>query len=104
MSKIMLLTITGGTETYSIGPARSLVSVQDDQEFLKSMRAIVLKKLIEESSAGSLPDDQQAEVLRTLKLRLSDTGLTEWPETTEELNALYERMTIEIPSNPDPSV
>lgn len=93
MSKLMLLTVYGVSSDYSIGTWQRLVSVSNEAEFLGTMRVKALKELIDEGNAGHIPDDQQAIMLRSLRLRLTDTGLTDMPETEIERTALWERMT-----------
>ena len=92
MARIMLLTVTGGAKDFVVGPWRRIVSVQDEIEFLGTMRAIALKEIIDAINLKQVPEDIQAEMLRSLKLRLTDTGLTEFPESETEQAALYKRM------------
>jgi len=93
MTKLMLLTVYGVGEDYSIGSWQRLVSVTDEAELLGSMRAAALKELAEEVGRGKIPEEDQVKILRALRLKLTDTGLTDMPETDEERTALWERMT-----------
>lgn len=86
MSKVYLLTVSAGTTLW-----QRMVSVQDTTEFLGIMRVAVLKEM--KDNAIQLDADQQADFLRSLRLRLTDTGLAEMPETEEEQVALWNRMT-----------
>lgn len=92
-SKLMLLTVYGVTPSHSIGSWQRLVSVNDEVEFLGTMRALALKELVDEIGKGNVSDEDQAAILRALRLKLTDTGLKDMPETDEERNALWLRMT-----------
>jgi len=98
MTKLMLLTVYGVDGDYSIGSWQRLVAVADETEFLGKMRAQALKELVDESGKGKIPEEDQVKILRSLRLRLTDTGLTDMPETDEERTALWERMTNIVPS------
>lgn len=95
MTKIMLMTVTGGDSDLSVGPWRRIVSVEDELEFIAQMRIFALQEIKQELAKDPSPvdDDIQAAILRSLKIRLTDTGLTEYPESHAEQAALYERMT-----------
>ena len=85
----MLLSVTGIPE-----PWQRLVSVEDEVAFLGQLRAIALKEIIDAMAEDKQPMDSeiQAEILRSLKVHLKDTGLTEFPESDAEQAALYKRM------------
>lgn len=95
--KVMLMTVTGEAGPHVIGPWRRIVSVEDEIEFLGMMRAVAIKEIAEALNAepiqGLSHDDVQAELLKALKIRLTDTGLTEYPDTPEAQAELYRRMT-----------
>ena|ERR1700690_515002 len=96
-SKLMLLTVYGVTPSHSIGSWQRLVSVNDEVEFLGTMRALALKELVDEIGKGNVSDEDQAAILRALRLRLTDTGLADMPEDETERIALWEKMTNIVP-------
>jgi hypothetical protein len=57
------------------------------------MRIVALKELAAEVKRERIPDEQQMNILRALRIKLIDTGLTEMPETEEERIALWAKMT-----------
>ena len=93
----MLLTVYGVTPSHSIGSWQRLVSVNDEVEFLGTMRALALKELVDEIGKGNVSDEDQAAILRALRLRLTDTGLADMPEDETERIALWEKMTNIVP-------
>lgn len=77
-------------------PYRKLVSVEDPVRFLGIMRAKALKDQIDKLTEQPVinrfdSDDAQADIIRTLKVKLYETGLKEYPETDAEVEALYRR-------------
>jgi len=90
---IMLLSVTGIPE-----PWQRIVAVEDETEFLGHLRAIALKETVDALTDSNEPlldeekADVQADILRNLRIHLKDTGLTEFPESDAEQQALYERM------------
>ena len=95
MGRLKLLQVTGGAGDYVIGPYRRFVTVVNDMEFIGSVRAQVQKELIQTVLEGGLQDNEQANLLSTLKVRLFETGLDDYPETPEAQNELYLRFTQE---------
>lgn len=93
MSKIMFMEVRGGVEEFRILPWRRIVTVVDEDEFIAAMRLIAMREMKEAVENRSLPEDIQADLIKSLKIRLTDTGLTDYPETPEEQAKLYERMT-----------
>ena len=91
MSRLLILSITGGSRT----PVRKLVSVEDPIRYLGILRAKLVKEQIDYMAQNYIPspetDNEQANFLRTLKVKLYDTGLSEYPETDAEVEALYRR-------------
>jgi hypothetical protein len=88
VARLLMMSVTGGSTT----PYLKLVSVEDPVQFLGLMRLQIMQAQIEKlSKAPALPDDAQAEILRTLKVKLYETGLNEYPETDAEVEALYRR-------------
>lgn len=91
--KIMLLTIDGGTETYKIGPMHSLVAVQDVAKYRDEVRRAATHILLDDSKFLAVePFEARHEILRSLHVTLTDSGLKHWPETGTEITALLERM------------
>jgi hypothetical protein len=86
-----MLSVSGGSKP----PYRKLVSVEDPVRYLGFMRAKALHDQMEYMAQNFVPgqetDDVQAEALRTLKVKLYETGLDEYPETDAEVEALYRR-------------
>jgi hypothetical protein len=86
-----MLSVSGGGKP----PYRKLVSVEDPARYLGIMRAKMLYDLKEYMAQNFVPgqetDDVQAEALRTLKVKLYETGLENYPETDAEVEALYRR-------------
>jgi molybdenum cofactor biosynthesis enzyme MoaA len=94
--KIMLLTISGGTETHRIGPLQSMVAVTGDEPtFIEGMRKLVQDWLRKEPLLQDQPIALVTEVLRSLHITLKDSGLTAWPVDLKELDAVFARMTNE---------
>jgi hypothetical protein len=91
-NKIMLLIVTGGAGEYTVGPWQRIVSVPDEIEFISTMRAVALKELITAINLNQVPEDMQAALLKSLKVKLVDTGLSAYPESEAEQVALYKRM------------
>lgn len=90
MAKVLMLQVTGG----GVPPYRKLVSVEDPTRFLGTLRAKALKDSIANVTfdpQGFANDDNQADILRTLKVKLFETGLKEYPETDAEVEAAYRR-------------
>ena len=92
MSRLCILTVSGGGSP----PYRKIVSVQDPIRFLGTMRAKELQHQLDVMSrtVWETPEaeaDAQANLLRTLKVRLYETGLKDYPETDEGVEALYKR-------------
>lgn len=85
----MLLSVTGIPE-----PWQRLVSVENEVDFLGHLRAIALKEIVDAITEDNKPMDAdiQADILKGLKLSLTDMGLDEFPESHAEQAALYERM------------
>lgn len=93
MSKIMLMEVRGGIDEFRIAPWKRVVTITDEAEFIATMRIIALRELRTAVENRAVSEDKQAEILRSLKIRLTDTGLTDFPESTEDQAKLYERMT-----------
>lgn len=91
MAKIMLLEVSGGQGDYAVESFRRIVAVQDEADFLAGMRINVLKELMAAVRDGSLTELEQAGILHSIKTRLTDTGLTEYPDTPEAEAALYRK-------------
>jgi hypothetical protein len=91
MAKIMILEVSGGRGDYRVEPFKRIVSVQDEVDFLGTMRLNVLKELMAAVRDGSLTELEQAGILHSIKTRLTDTGLTEYPDTPEAEAALYRK-------------
>lgn len=100
--KVMLLTVTGGSGDWTISTWRRIVSVEDETQFLATMRLVALQELqlFLETLPDTLPngivsrpkDEIAQELMKSLKLRLTDLGLTEYPETPEEQAQLYAKV------------
>jgi hypothetical protein len=86
-----MLSVSGGGKP----PYRKLVSVEDPARYLGIIRAKMVHDLIDYVAQNFVPgqetDDVQAEALRTLKVKLYETGLEDYPETDAEVEALYRR-------------
>lgn len=90
MAEILMLSVVGGGEA----PYRRLVEVDDPVRYLGILRAKLLREMIGRINASPTPidvDDRQADALRTLKVKLYRTGLTEYPDTEEEVSEIYRR-------------
>ena len=92
MARLLMLSVTGG----NMPPYRKLVSVEDPVRFLGIMRAKALQdqmNYLTEQPMTTLSDleDTQANIIRTLKVKLFETGYKEYPETDAEVEALYRR-------------
>lgn len=91
MARLLMLSITGG----NMPSYRKLVSVEDPVRYLGVMRARALKDQIDKLASfdvqGFGNDDNQADVIRTLKVKLFETGYKDYPETDAEVEALYRR-------------
>jgi hypothetical protein len=96
--KIMMLTVSGGTETHLIAPVHSLVAVQDDEEFLRGARAAARQNLL--NDATDMTVAQRTELIATLKISLTDSGLTKWPLSGYAIEKLLEKMKREYDSRP----
>lgn len=96
MARIMLLEVSGGRGDYRVESFRRIVSVQDEVEFLGTMRLNVLKELMAAVKDGTLTELEQAGILHSIKTRLVDTGLTEYPEDSQAEAELYRRFTEEV--------
>lgn len=97
--KVMLLTVSGGgAGDYVINTWRRIVSVEDEIQFLATMRLIALKELAKfMETVPTGPDYKMRDLIaqglmKSLKLRLTDLGLTEYPESPEDQVALYRRV------------
>lgn len=96
--KVMLLTVTGGYGDHTVATWRRIVSVEDEVAFLAAMRLVALKELAKYMETVGTTDDYKykddlaAGLMKSLKLRLTDLGLSEYPETPEEQAALYKRV------------
>lgn len=91
--KLMLMCVYGVGGEYAIDPWERLVTVVDEIQTLAQMRVLALKELQEEVKRKQIPDEEQFSILRALRIKLVDTGLTEMPESEEERIALWKRMT-----------
>ena len=96
MSRIMLLEVSGGRGDYRVESFRRIVSVQNEEDFLATMRLNVLKELMAAVKDGTLTELEQAGILHSIKTRLTDTGLTEYPEDSQAEAELYRRFTEEV--------
>lgn len=94
MARPLMMVVTGGT----VPSYHKLVSVENPEQFIGYMRAKALKDQIDKlSSEPALPEDDQANILRTLKVKLYDVGLDEYPETDTEVKEVYRRFDARIP-------
>lgn len=94
MAKIMFISVTAGaTENYCFPSMYRIAEVTDEVEYIGHMRARIVKALIDEALKGTFPGENIDQILRTLRVKLQDTGLTEYPDTPEAEAALFERMT-----------
>jgi hypothetical protein len=91
--KLMLLSVYGAGTEYHINSWERLITVLDEEQTLAQMRIVALKELAAEVKRERIPDEQQMNILRALRIKLIDTGLTEMPETEEERIALWSKMT-----------
>lgn len=95
LTKIMILCITGGTvDKFIFHPSYLIVEVIDPVELIGRIRMRVLKQLIDGALKGDFPESQIDQMLRTMKVQLVDTGLTEYPETPEAEAALIRKYTM----------
>ena len=93
--KIMFIAITAGaTENYCFPSMYRIAEVTDEVEYIGRVRARIIKALIDEAHQGTFPGENIDQILRTLKVKLFDTGLTEFPETEVEHAALFERLQV----------
>ncbi len=92
MSRLLMLYVKGGSSE----PYYRLVSVEDPVRFLGIMRARVLKDQINKMDENPLTDEAQANALRTLKVKLYETGYKDYPDTDEEVAKLYRRFRASI--------
>jgi hypothetical protein len=89
LSKIMFVKVTAGVAgNYVFTPMYKIAEVNDEKEFLGHLRARILKKTLSEARGENVEH-----ILNTLKIKLHDTGLTEYPDTPEAEALLFERMT-----------
>lgn len=93
MRKIMLLEAEGGNAFFKMEPFVRVVEVYGDpDEYLGQLQVAALLEIQE--FLRNRPDlntsDVQAELMRSLKFKLRDTGLDEYPEDTA---AVVEGMT-----------
>ena len=94
MSKIMFISITAGaTENYCFPSIYRIAEVTDEVEYIGRVRARIIKALIDEAHQGTFPGENIDQILRTLKVKMFDTGFTEYPDTPEGEVELFERMT-----------
>ncbi len=85
--RLLMLSVTGG----GVAPYDKLVSVEDPTEFLGTLRARLLKERIDKLNEIPLTDDLQANALRMLKVKLYETGRDTYPDTEQEVDALYKK-------------
>lgn len=95
MAKIMLLEVSGGAGDYIVDSFRRIVAVQDDVDFLAAMRLNVLKELHASIVDGTLTEREQTMILRSIKTHLTDTGLVEYPEDSQQEAELYRKFSQE---------
>lgn len=79
----MMMSVEGG----GLQPYRRLLSIEDEIEMLGILRLNAIQQIM-----GLDEDDLQADALRTLKVKLKETGLTEYPETQEEIDEIFRRI------------
>lgn len=94
-AKLYLLTVRGGVGDIILGPHRRLVEVADPIEYIAAVRMRTLQEIVETINNKEVSDDVQAELIRSLRVNLRDTGLTTFPDTPEEQAALFEKWTTE---------
>lgn len=91
MSNVYMLTVTGG----NLPSYRKLVTVHDPLKFVAIMRSLSMRDQMDHLAHSYVPgqetDDVHADILRTLKVKLFETGLKEYPETDAEVEAAYRR-------------
>lgn len=91
----MYLEADGGNVLFTMQPWRQFVEIYGETwEFLAALRIAAIQEIGAFLKEHPLYDtsDLQMELLRSLKLRLRETGLTEYPETPEEKLAALEKM------------
>lgn len=93
MAKLMLMAVTGGIEGHLVGPIRRFVSVEVPEDFIAAMRVNLIHEVQRLTKAGELDDDKQAELIKSVRIRLMPTGLSDYPETYEAQAELYRRFT-----------
>lgn len=89
--RIMLMMASGGNEHFTMKPIKQLVEVyMAPDEFMGIMRVNALKEIIELLEQNPLfnTSDMQLELLRSLKLRLVNTDLKEFPEDPLEYSVI----------------
>lgn len=82
--QLMMLSVKGE----GLLPYRRLVSVVDRDEFVALIRISCLKQILR-----SDPDRKyHSGILKELNVTLKDTGLVEYPETPQEVEEIFRRM------------
>jgi hypothetical protein len=74
-------------------PFQRIVEVYGDPlQYLGHLRIAALLEIVEFLKQNPTLDssDMQAELMRSVKFRLTDTGLKEYPESDEEIKMVYE--------------
>ena len=90
--RLLMMTVAGGVQT----PYHKLVTVDDPMRLIAFVRARMLAEYVKKLShipvlPPELQDEVNEEVLRSLKVKIYETGLNEYPETDAEVEALYKR-------------
>lgn len=93
MAKLMLVSVYGVGGDYFIQPWQRLVTVVDELQTLAYMRTMALRELSSSIRIANIPEENQIGILKALRVKLIDTGLTEMPESEADRIALWEKMT-----------
>jgi len=96
MRRIMLLEAEGGNAHFKMEPFKRIVEVYGDHiQFLGQLRVAALLEIQDflEKNPTLNTSDMQAELLRSVKFSLKETGLNEYPESEAERKAIIERLT-----------
>jgi len=83
MPKIMILSVEGVDS-----PFTRLVSVDDKDEFLGTIRMSLVKDILDTCTLKLANEEVILDAISRIKISLTDTGLTEYPETVEEVQAV----------------
>lgn len=86
MSRLKMMQVTGSAGTYTMD-AHRLVTVLNELDLI----AVVRLQAMKEAQKYLLTEEQQADLIGTLRVRLYDTGLDEYPDDNAVVRDLYRK-------------